>query len=178
MGVAKSHGHRGGGSFSLTYMSWRSMLRRCTDRKHPMYEHYFELPCSDGSFGVCQHWRSFPNFLADVGERPNRNRTLDRIERDIGYQPGNIRWATGLQQAHNRDDTGGRYLTHPLTGERLRLNAWAKKLKVKPTTIRWRINKGWSLERTLSVKKESRPKKAVTIDRTSRLRRTPASEET
>lgn len=153
------------------------MLRRCTDRKHPMYEHYFELPCSDGSFGVCQHWRSFPNFLADVGERPNRNRTLDRIERDIGYQPGNIRWATGLQQAHNRDDTGGRYLTHPLTGERLRLNAWAKKLKVKPTTIRWRINKGWSLERTLSVKKESRPKKAVTIDRTSRLRRTPSSEE-
>jgi hypothetical protein len=151
-----SHGHRKGGSFSLTYMTWRAVIQRCTSYKHPMYEHYGELPCTDGSLGVCQSWRTFTNFLADVGERPSRGHTIDRIERDVGYQPGNTRWATGLQQARNRDDCGGRFLTHPTTGERLRVKAWAKKLHVNPDTIRKRIKRKWSLDRVLSTRK---PKK-------------------
>jgi len=115
-----------------------------------MYEHYSELPCSDGLQGVCKRWRSFPNFLADVGERPSRGHTIDRIDRNIGYEPNNTRWATGLQQARNRDSYGGRYLTHPATGERLRLCAWAEKLQVAPTTIRKRLERKWPLDRVLS----------------------------
>lgn len=133
-------------------MTWRAMIRRCTDRKHRMFEHYSELPCSDGSFGVCASWRSFPAFLADVGERPSRGHTIDRIDRDLGYEPGNTRWATGYQQAYNRSDTGGRLLVHPTTGERLRLCAWAAKLGIAPTTIRKRLERGWPLARTLSEK--------------------------
>jgi len=131
------------------------MIQRCTNRKHRMFEHYSELPCSDGSLGVCERWRRFANFLADVGERPSRKHTIDRIERDIGYEHGNTRWATGLQQAGNRSDTGGRYLTHPLTGEKHRLGAWAKKLGVVPTTIRSRLSRGWILNRVLSQKGRS-----------------------
>lgn len=155
--MALSHGHRSGKSFSLTYKTWRSMLRRCTDHNHRMYEHYSELPCTDGSRGVCQRWRSFRNFLADVGERPSRGHTIDRLERDLGYQPGNTRWSTAFQQAHNRDDAGGRFLTHPTTGERLRLAQWAKKLRVNPGTIRKRINRHWPLERALSTAKHKAP---------------------
>ena len=51
---------------------------------------------------VCEEWqRDFSRFLADVGERP-AGMTLDRIDGRLGYAPGNIRWATPLEQARNR----------------------------------------------------------------------------
>ena len=143
-----------------------------------MYEHYRELRCTDGSSGVCQSWRNFRNFLADVGERPSRGHTIDRIKGDLGYEKGNTRWATGLQQAQNRDDAGGRLLTHPLTGEQRHLGDWAKKLHVTPGTIRKRLERKWPLDRVLSTKKKQGPNKAPTRDGTPRLRRTPTSEET
>jgi hypothetical protein len=55
--------------------------------------------------GVCERWRGpdgFTNFLADVGERPSRAHSLDRVDNSKGYEPGNCRWATFGQQARNR----------------------------------------------------------------------------
>ncbi len=79
------------------YRVWSEMIQRCSNQKHPRWSDY-------GGRGiiVCDRWRSFINFLADMGERPSPDLTLDRIDNDGGYEPGNCRWATRSQQQYNR----------------------------------------------------------------------------
>lgn len=72
------------------------MLQRCTNPRVTGYANY-----GGRGIRVNPRWETFENFLADMGERPN-GLTLDRINNDGNYEPGNCRWATRLQQVHNR----------------------------------------------------------------------------
>ena len=87
---------RHGYSNTPTYRSWKTMLNRCNDINATGYERY-----GGRGITVCDRWRSFENFLADMGIRPE-GRTLDRINNDSGYEFSNCRWATRLEQTHNR----------------------------------------------------------------------------
>ena len=73
------------------------MVQRCTNPKNDHWQYY-----GGRGIKVCSQWLVFDNFLADMGERPQRLLTLDRIEVNGNYEPGNCRWADWKTQAANR----------------------------------------------------------------------------
>ena len=81
------------------YKQWSGMIQRCYNKKHEKYRIY-------GARGirVCDEWRyNFKNFYDYMPKRPSKNYTLDRIDNDGNYEPGNVRWATRTQQQYNRN---------------------------------------------------------------------------
>ena len=89
------HGHTVDGKYSATYSSWQAMLARCRYSGRDNEARY-----AGKGIAVCERWKDFNNFLADMGERP-AGKTLDRENGDDGYHPGNCRWATPCEQARN-----------------------------------------------------------------------------
>jgi hypothetical protein len=82
---------------SLTYRTWLSMRSRCSAVNTPYAKHYVLR-----GIRVCERWATFENFLADMGERPSRRHSIDRINNDGNYEPSNCRWATPSEQARNQ----------------------------------------------------------------------------
>jgi hypothetical protein len=85
-------------SQTLEYKCWQQIKARCLNSNHIAYPDY-------GGRGITIHpdWLgNFPAFLAHIGLRPSKHYSLDRIRNDLGYEPGNVRWATRLEQNNNR----------------------------------------------------------------------------
>lgn len=133
-----------GMSRTTEYRIWRGMINRCHKETDPAYSRY-------GGRGivVCDKWRnSFPDFLEDMGSRPGKRYSLDRIDNDKGYSPENCRWATNKQQSNNRRNN------HLITydGETHTISEWADITGIKQETILNRLNvHNWSIEKTLST---------------------------
>lgn len=96
MKVWTSHGHTKGLKKSPTYVSWRKMCIRCTNPRHNKYPVY-----GGAGVRVCERWRDFRNFLADMGVRPEGT-TLGRILDRGDYEPGNCFWMTWAEQGLSR----------------------------------------------------------------------------
>ena len=129
-----------GRSHSPTYKSWTAMKVRCLNVNHVAYEAY-----GGRGINICQRWHdSFENFLEDMGERPI-GYSLDRIDPDGNYEPGNCRWATARIQGNNRRST--RFLD--CNGMILTVSEWAEVTALKKGTIRERLKRGWSVEKAL-----------------------------
>lgn len=90
------HGHTKNLTCSRTYRSWKSMIQRCTNPNVPRFNRW-----GGRGIKVCDRWADFENFLADMGERPV-GMSLDRINNDGNYEPGNCRWATPTEQRMNQ----------------------------------------------------------------------------
>jgi hypothetical protein len=129
---------------SRTFRTWVTMRQRCTDPKHVSYPDY-------GGRGItfCERWEFYPNFLADMGERPE-GMTLDRINSDGMYEPGNCRWATIKQQARNQRNN---HLVDAF-GERKTLVEWTEDARCAVTfgVLRNRLVKWkWDAEKAIAT---------------------------
>jgi len=125
-----------------TYKSWRGMLDRC----HPKRGKYTPM-----GIVVCEAWKSsFVIFLADMGFRPSLSHTIDRIDNNGNYEPGNCRWATKIEQGNNqRTNRHVLYLGTKMTiSEARRISGQ----NVPKTTVLERLGRGWSVEKALETK--------------------------
>lgn len=123
------------------YRAWSKIKERCFKPHHPSYTDY-----GGRGISMCARWRgSFPAFLADVGPRPSPAHSIDRIDNDGHYEPGNCRWATRSQQVRN--SRHARRLT--FGGETRTICEWADRLGLKLNTITDRLRKGWQVEEAL-----------------------------
>lgn len=149
-----AHGHTGGfkGKRTLTYSSWQNLIARCTNPNASSFDYYRERGIT-----VCERWRSFENFLADMGERPSRAHTIDRYPNNDGnYEPGNCRWATKREQANNRL-TNKRFTYR---GKSYTLADLARETGVSKEILRVRLVRpgGWTVEGAINTPKLKRSK--------------------
>ena len=110
------------------------MNGRCYVRTNTSYIRY-------GARGitVCDRWRnSFEAFLQDVGERPSDDMSIERIDNTKGYEPGNVRWATRLEQGANKRNN--RRIT--INGETKTAAEWVRATGIKRSTLWMRANRG------------------------------------
>jgi hypothetical protein len=117
------------------YHAWRSMKSRCLNPAHKCFSDY-----GGRGITVCAAWRdSFVNFLKDVGLRPGPDYSLDRYPNNNGnYEPGNVRWATAVQQQQNT--RSNRFFIYE--GERICLSTLAKKLNLPISTLSYKLRAG------------------------------------
>lgn len=131
------HGKTG----SRVHRIWQNMLNRCKNPNVPCYPNY-----GGRGIKVCERWKSFENFLADMGE-PGPEMSIDRIDVNGDYEPLNCRWATAIvQQSNTRKN---RFLTH--NGKTQTVSTWAREVGINPTRIALRLAKGWSVEKALTT---------------------------
>jgi len=133
-------------SYRPEYRIWTNMRRRCSDPRNQGFYLY------KNRVAVCAPWEnSFDQFFKDMGPRPSPKHSLDRINNEGNYAPGNVRWATPKEQARNTSKT--RFIT--ACGKTKALTAWAEELGISPQSIKYRIDKGgWDLEAAVTRPKD------------------------
>lgn len=139
------HGHARGRSHTGTYVAWLHMKERCLNPQNKDYKNY-----GGRGIAVCDRWlNSFENFLADMGEKP-RGFTIERIENNGNYEPGNCKWIPRREQ--NKNKRSVKY--YILDGKEYNLTELSEKLGIAFTTLqRWLGEYELSVEQCIERKK-------------------------
>jgi len=133
-----SHGASPYGKASPEYNTWVHMIQRCHNPNNKDYKNY-------GGRGivVCDMWRdSFEAFLFMVGKRPTLKHTIERMDSNGNYEPGNVRWATRYEQ--NQNTRSNVKLT--IDGETKTVSEWSRdpRCSVSEFTMYKRLDRGWT----------------------------------
>lgn len=127
-------------SSSPEYGAWKSMWDRCRNPNVRNYPNY-----GGRGITVCQRWRDFANFYADIGQRPSPEHSLERNDTNGNYEPGNCRWATKIEQQNNIRSN----VNLTFEGRTLSVSAWARELGINRQMLRGRIDSGWGVAEAL-----------------------------
>lgn len=138
------------------YGQWAAMLSRCYNPNAGKYKNY-----GGRGISVCQRWRAgidgktgFECFLLDMGPHPTKRHSIERVNNNGDYCPGNCRWATNKEQSRNRRNN--RTVTY--RGETLCMTAMAEKYGVPYFAFRDRISSGWTTESAIETPVKPQPK--------------------
>ncbi len=137
------------------YVTWKSMCHRCLNPKSQFYFRY-----GGRGIRVADEWLGidgFRRFLAHIGPRPSAEYSIDRIDNDGNYEPGNVRWATLYEQYENRSTV--RHLT--VNGKTKSVTAWGRDVGLSRGALLRRLKKGWSAESTVLTPRQPSGRKAA-----------------
>lgn len=132
-----------GMSSSPEYKAFAHAKDRCLNPNDKAFAHY-------GGRGITFHpaWvNDFAAFFAEVGLRPSPEHSLDRIDVDGNYEPGNVRWATAIVQANNKR----RNRKIAFDGREMNVSQWARETGIPVATLQRRLKMGWSVEQALAT---------------------------
>jgi hypothetical protein len=148
------HGYAGRKTKAPEYKIYFGIIRRCTDNSSDRSKDYIGR-----GIRICDRWRhgvgvlsGFECFLADVGHRPSPLHSIDRIDNDGHYEPGNCRWATKAQQGRNR--RSNRRLLY--RGRIITMTDATLIADVSADAISGRLHRGWSVETAVETPPASR----------------------
>lgn len=124
------------------YQVWKRMRQRCSKPSDKNYQNY-----GGRGIKVCDRWLKFENFYADMGDPPP-GLSIDRIDNDGNYEPGNCRWATTREQANNTRKNS----VHSAFGRTMTVTEWARVFDLRPETVFGRLRRGWPIEMAITTR--------------------------
>ncbi len=148
-----THGHSPVSGKTVEYTTWKQIRGRCENDSNPGYPKY-----GGRGIKVCAGWHDFQSFLEDMGIKPDKSLSIDRINNNGHYScghcdeclhngwPANCRWATKDQQSNNT--RANRKIT--FAGRTMNLSQWSLEVGINDDTISSRLKKGWTVERALT----------------------------
>lgn len=125
----------------IEYKVWKDMRTRCSNINNKEYHNYGER-----GIVVCDRWKSFANFLEDMGSKPSPFHSLDRIDVNGNYEPSNCRWADIETQANNKRCTPKILFN----GEEKTMQQWCRALNIEHSKVAYRLSTGKTLEESFA----------------------------
>lgn len=139
----RAKGVAGGGENHPLFRTWRGIKYRCENPGDKSYQRY-----GGRGIQVCERWSKtggLRNFIEDMGPKPSPRHSIDRIDNNGNYEPGNCRWASSEEQDNNRRDN----IWIEYNGERHTAAQWERIIGLRRKSIYGRLKNGWPLERVL-----------------------------
>lgn len=138
------HGYTRPGKVIPEFRIWSTIKERCNNPNNKSYQNY-----GGRGISICEKWEhDFVAFISDVGRRPSKEYTLDRIDNNGNYEPGNVRWATRIEQANNKRTS----ILITYKGQTKPLPVWCRELGLSRRLMRERIFRNkWSIEKAFET---------------------------
>ena len=155
-----SHPAKGQSGKHPLFNIWKAMIQRCENPNHTWYSRY-----GGRGIRICDEWRAdFEAFARHMGERPSLEHTVDRVDPDGNYEPGNCRWLTISEQQNNRANT----IHFEWQGRTWTIKEACAATGIEHATMAYRYNNGWSPDEMMAIpsmctanKGKPKPRKAA-----------------